>query len=286
MSLISRLERRFGWLAVPNLTIVLIAGQVALYVAARVAPQGVSIERVMLDPQRVVDGEVWRIVTFLFTPPRDKSIFVIFYFLLLYLFGTTLEHHWGEFRYNLFIFIGYAANVAAAFIAWGVFNRTPELAAVAGQLGSTVASNYFLYGSLFLAFARLYPDFIINLFFILPIRIKWLALLAWLGYAYTFLVGGGMERMLVVANVLNYILFFGREHWREFRHGHRRRSFQAKAKKATAAPKHACRVCGLNSDESPKTLFRYCSKCAGQACYCPDHIRDHEHINAEEPAAS
>ena len=285
MSLISRLERRFGWLAIPNLTIVILAGQAALYMAS-LAPQGVAIDRVLLDPQRVVEGQWWRVVTFLFAPPGDRTILVIFYFMLLYLFGTTLENQWGAFRYNLFIFIGYAANVAAAFIAWGIFKSTPELAAVAGPLGSTVASNRFLYGSLFLAFARLYPDFIINLFFILPIRIKWLALLAWLGYAYTFVVGGWMERMLVLATVLNYILFFGREHWREFRHGHRRRSFQAKAKKATATPKHVCRVCGLTSDDSPKTLFRYCSKCAGQACYCPEHIREHEHVVAEEPAAS
>jgi hypothetical protein len=203
----------------------------------------------------------------------------------MYLFGTTLENHWGVFRFNVFLLVGYLANVAAAFVAWGILKASPEIAPMAGALGGAAASNYFLYGSLFLAFARLYPDFILNILGILPIRIKWLALAAWVGYAYSLIAGTWMTRMLVLATVINYLLFFGRDHVRELRHGHRRRAFQTKAKKATAAPKHACRVCGLNSDDSPKTLFRYCSKCAGQACYCPDHIRDHEHVTAEAPAA-
>jgi hypothetical protein len=285
MSLLSRLERYLGRFAIPHLTVVIIAGQALLWMAAQV-PEGVAIDRITLNPERVVHGEIWRLVTFLFAPPGDTTPLVIFYFLLLYLFGETLERHWGTFRFNVFLLIGYLANVAAAFIAWGIYKTTPELAAAVGPIGGPPASNTFLYGSLFLAFARLYPDFIINLFFVLPIRIKWLALVAWLWYGYTLVAGSWMERMLVLATVLNYLLFFGREHWREFRFGHRRRAFQAKAKKATAAPKHQCRVCGLSSDDSPKTLFRYCSKCVGQCCYCPEHIRDHEHVTAEEPATS
>ncbi len=276
--------RRFGWLAVPHLTIVLIAGQVALF-AANMMPEGVSLNRIELDPGRVVSGEWWRLATFLFVPPGGRSILVIFYFMLMYLFGTTLEQHWGAFRFNLFLLVGYLANVAAAFIAWGAGRPEFGLVDAAGAMGSTHATNQFLYGSLFLAFARLYPDFIINLFYILPIRIKWLALLAWILYGVKLVTGDWMTRLLILATVLNYLLFFGAEHWREFRHSHRRRSFQSKAKKATTAPNHACRVCGLSSDDSPRTLFRYCTKCAGQCCYCPEHIRHHQHVTVEEPAA-
>lgn len=285
MSLMSRLERRFGRWAIPNLTLILIAGQAALYIADRM-PGGIQLDRIALNPARVMQGEVWRLVTFLFTPPGQPLIFVLFYFLLFHLFGSTLEHHWGTFRYNVYLLLGYVANVAAAFVAAAVVGVE-----AAGGLGEEFtmapmsATNMFLYGSIFLAFARLYPDFILNLMFVLPIRIKWLALIAWIGYGYTLAVGSMMERLLVVASVLNYLAFFGREHVRDFRHGHRRRSFQAKAKKATAAPRHECRVCGANSDDSPRTLFRYCSKCAGQACYCPEHIRDHEHVTAAEPVA-
>jgi hypothetical protein len=264
MSLISRLERRFGRFAIPNLTTILIVGQACLFIS-KFLPQGVALHRVALDPARVLEGEVWRLVTFLFTPPNMDPIFVVFYFLLLHLFGSSLEHYWGVFRYNVFLWIGYAANVAAAFAASGLAGTVAANGpAEVIEFAPMAASNAFLYSSIFLAFARLCPDFIINLFFVLPIRIKWLALLMWLNYGYQMLIGDGMTRMLVVATVLNYVLFFGPEHWRELRHGHRKRSFKAKAKKATAAPRHECVVCGLNSDDSPRTLFRYCSKCAGQ----------------------
>jgi hypothetical protein len=285
MSLVSRLERRFGRFAIPNLTIVLIAGQAALYLAS-LLPQGVDLSRVALNPALVMEGQVWRLVTFLFTPPAIDLIFVIFYFLLFNLFGTTLENQWGTFRFNLFIFIGWLANVVAAFAGAAVVGELRNVGdARLLELASITASNTFLYSSIFLAFARLYPDFTLNLFFVLPIRIRWLALLQWLTFAYLALRGDWMTRMLIIATVLNYLLFFGAEHWRELRHGQRRRSFQAKAKRAIKPPKHVCEVCGLNSDESPRTLFRYCSKCAGLRCYCPDHIRNHEHVVEPEPAA-
>jgi hypothetical protein len=285
MSLVSRLERRFRRFAIPNLTMLLIAGQAALFVAS-LFPEGVDVRKVALDPAKVMQGEVWRLFTFLFTPPpADFPLLVVFYFLLLQLFGSTLESHWGAFRLNLYIIIGWLANVVAAFIALAVLRQQADAAGDQQllSLAQITASNGFLYGSLFLAFARLYPDYIFNLFFVLPIRVRWLALLAWIGYAYVLIRGSWMERMLVLATVLNYLLFFGREHWQEFRYGQRRRSFQTKAKLALKPAKHTCEVCGMNSDESPRTLFRYCSKCAGQRCYCPDHIRNHEHLGESEP---
>lgn len=281
LTFIDRLQRRLGWLAVPNVTIAIIVGQAVLYVANLLAQNGggVALDRVMLDPAKVMQGEVWRLVTFLFTPPPIGPIWVIFYFMLFHLFGTTLEQQWGTFKYNLFLLVGYFANVAASFIGAFVLQQQLDPGA-SGTLkfASLAATNGFLYGSVFLAFARLYPDFIMNLFFILPIRVKWLALLAWIGYAYALVVGNWMERMLVMASVLNYLLFFGREHVREVRQGQRKRTFQAEAKRATASAKHVCAVCGLSNADSPRTLFRYCSKCSGQRCYCPDHIRDHEHV--------
>ena len=286
MSLLPRLERKFGWLAIPNITTILIAGQVLLFgvLLMRRGEGGVDLlANIYLIPSKVLEGEVWRLVTFLFTPPENSSIFVIFFWMLFYLFGTTLEHQWGTFRYNVYLLIGYVANVAAAFLVWFVWSRSVDLAAqpMLATRGLT-ATNAFLYGTVFLAFARLYPNFTLNLFFILPIQVKWLALLMWLGYGYAFLSNGPMVKLLIVASVLNYLLFFGPGHWRELRQRGRRRSYQAKTQKASSRLVHRCRVCGLTSEESPKTLFRYCSKCAGQACYCPEHIGNHEHVVAPE----
>jgi len=288
MSLLSRLERRFGRLALPNLTAVLLAGQAALFIGQLPSDEAMaSVQlRTALIPQLVVEGEWWRLITFMFVPPPTNSLLIIFYFMLIYLFGTTLENHWGAFRYNAYLLVGYLANVAAAFMAWGLWRAQLGVADAAGVASAQLATNQFLYFSLFLAFARLYPDFIINVMFVLPIRVKWLALVAWLGFFVKLVTGDGMERLLVAATLANYLLFFGSEHWRDLRQGQRRRTFQAAAKQAAAAPAHACMVCGRSTNDEPRTLFRYCTKCEGQCCYCPEHIRNHEHVTAEETAAS
>ena len=280
MSFWKRLENRLSRWAIPNITTIIIAGQVMLYFGRQImAAQnrgGDPLSKIYLIPSKVMEGEVWRLFSFPFTPPNTNLFFAFFGWYLFYLFGTLLEQQWGTTRYNIFLGIGCIANVAAGFIAYT-------------QGFDTLVNNYFLYGTVFLAFARLNPTFIINVMFILPIQIKWLALLAWLRYAYGLMTGGWMEQMLVVASITNYLLFFGRDHFRELKQGQRRRSYQGKVKEATRKFEHVCVVCGLNSKDSPKTLFRYCSKCSGQQCYCPDHIHNHvciveESKELEDPA--
>jgi hypothetical protein len=279
MSLMSQLQRRFGRFAVPNLTVILIAGQALVFLAGAVtvAPgRARLLDNVGLLPEKVLQGDVWRLVTFLFDPPGMHPIFLFFAWYLFYLMGTTLEATWGAFRYNAYLAIGWLASVAASFVFWFVVG-----------LPGVAASNAFLYGTVFLAFARLYPDFVIQLFFILPVKIKWLAWLTWAGYAWTLLFSGGwMPRMMVIAAVANYLLFFGRDIWRDMKQGQRRMSHQARALRTPGRIVHKCRVCGLTSDESPQTQFRYCSKCDGQCCYCPEHLNNHEHVQSKEPAES
>lgn len=263
MSFWKRLESRFARWAIPNLTAVIISGQVLLYLLVQ-ARGPAALAKIDLEPAMVLQGEVWRLVTFAFIPPQTNLLFAFIYWMLFYRFGSTLEVQWGTVRYNVFLLIGLIANIIAVFIAWSSGVVVP-------------ATNAFLYSTVFLAFARLYPHFIIQVFFILPVEIKWLALLMWIGLGYGLVIGSWMSRLLIIASVVNYLIFFGREHWRDVYHGHRRRSFQRRATQ-TSGPLHRCRVCGLDSDSSPKTSFRYCSKCAGQCCYCPEHIHNHEHV--------
>ena len=140
----------------------------------------------------MLHGEWWRLITYLFDPPRTNAIFAFFAWYIFYLMGTTLETTWGLFRYNLYLAIGYFASLAFAFLCWFATG-------VPGQ----AATNGFLYGSVFLAFARLFPDFELQLFFILPIKIKWLALLTWIGYGWTMVAADTwLTRAMVVAAVL------------------------------------------------------------------------------------
>lgn len=274
MSLIARLESKLGRYAVPNLTLIIIAGQVLLYVTTQLSQnqRGAELlERIRLHPSKVLDGEWWRLITFVFDPPLTNLLFAFFFWYLFYLMGTTLESAWGAFRYNLFLAIGYFASVAAVFALYMVH----------GPLVMP-ASNGFLYGTIFLAFARLYPDFILQLFFIFPVKIKWLALIQWIFYALGFFVGPWESRAMIAASVFNYFLFFGRDIWRDMKQGHRRMQHQARTLKTPQRLVHRCRVCGLTSDEAPQAQFRYCSKCDDGACYCELHLRNHEHVVQEK----
>ncbi|HEY4232781.1 MAG TPA: rhomboid family intramembrane serine protease [Lacipirellulaceae bacterium] len=274
MSLLARLESKLGRYAVPNLTVALIAGQVMIYVLQRIDLPGAAplATKIALVPDKVLQGQWWRLITYLFDPPQMNPIFAFFAWYIFYLMGVTLEGTWGTFRYNVYLAIGYFSSLAFAFLCWFATG-------VPGQM----ATNGFLYGSVFLAFARLFPDFELQLMFILPIKIKWLALLTWIWYGWTMVAADSwLTRAMVLAAVLNYLLFFGRDILQNARQGHRGMQFRARALKGqgpqyVARIVHQCRVCGLNSETAPKTQFRYCSKCGGDYCYCPEHLHNHAH---------
>jgi len=260
MRLIARLERRFGRFAVPNITLLLIAGQVVTFVLSVNDPQ--LYDRLVYIPSRVLQGEVHRLFTFLLLPPGTMIIWAFFFWYLFYLMGTALEHYWGPFRYNLFLLIGYLATVSAAFVV-------PE-----GPVG-----NWFLQGTVFLAFAWLNPRFTLHLFFVLPVQIRWLALLTWIGFGFTLIFGAWPQRISVAASVLNFFVFFGQDVWYRIKTG--RRQMARQARRFVEKPPeyyHKCTVCGITDKTHPEMDFRYCSQCSGDHAYCQEHLRTHEHI--------
>ena len=114
MNLLDNMERKFRRFALPNITIYLILGQAIFFILHLTGR--FSLERVVLIPEMVLDGEWWRIITFLFIPPLTNPIFAIFSWYMFYLMGGALEGHWGAFRYNVFLLTGYIVTVAVSFI--------------------------------------------------------------------------------------------------------------------------------------------------------------------------
>ena len=215
-------------------------------------------------PRRVLEGEVWRLVTFVGQPPPMNLVFALFFWYMFYLMGTALENTWGTFRYNVYLLVGWLATVSVSFLQ-------PDAPASIG----------FLQGSVFLAFAYLYPDFQLLLFFILPVKVKWLALLQWIGYFYLMMFGDWMTRLLVLASVGNFVLFFWQDILLRMRAGRRRMAHQAKNIRQANTPRHTCAICGVTDLSDPKMSFRYCSKCIGAPCYCAEHI----HASARKQAS-
>jgi hypothetical protein len=269
MSFLDKLERALGRFAIPNLSIYLVVGQVFVLLATMLR---------VLDPRTIVflpafalAGQWWRAVTFMFMPPFPGStvgyVFLAFGWYLFYLMGSALEGYWGTFRYNVFLFLSYALTVGLAFITPGA-----------------VVTNVFILGSVFLAFAYLNPDFELLIFFILPVKIKWLALIAWIGNIVLFVRGDMATRLQIAAAVATFVLFFGADILRSGRAARRSRAHAAAAKREEAEPRHRCYVCGKTDVSNPELDFRYCSKCAGDQCYCPEHIHNHTHVVAADDA--
>jgi hypothetical protein len=261
MRLLDRLERKFRPYAIPNLTIVIIIGQVLTYVLSQSNPR--IVDRMVLVPTRVMEGEVWRLGSFCFVPPMANLLFFFFAMMIFHMMGSALERTWGTARYNIFLISGYIATVGVAFIY-------PD----------QMATNTFIGTSVFLAFAWLYPDYVFYIMFVLPVKVRWLALLAWIGLIYSLIVGDMSTRLYVLAGITNFLLFFGPEVIQRLRSKGRKIQHKAQVAADAKKPKHQCAACGAN-DKTDSTLeFRYCSKCEGAPCYCENHIRDHEHIES------
>lgn len=266
--MLDKFERMLGRFALPGITLYIIIGQVFVTLAALFHLLDLSL--FMLVPVMVTHGEPWRLLTFVFFPPPVNFASMVslallpFAWWIFYLMGEALEHEWGAFRYNLFLFTGWALTVGAAWLS--------PLSPV---------TNAFIAGSVFLAFAWLNPDFELALFFILPVKIKWLALLTWVLYAVSFVTGTWSTRWQILASVGNFLLFFGREIFDTIRYRRRHMAAQAQRivkERSGPEPRHRCHICGKTDLTDPRLDFRYCSKCAGDQCYCPEHIFNHDHV--------
>ena len=256
MSLLDKLEKKLFKYAIPDLTIVLLVGQIAFFLLEYT--DTLSLEYMTLTGRDVFSGQYWRLLSFLFIPVTDSIFWAFFAWYLYYLYGTALERAWGAFRYNIYLLLSYVFTVAIALV-----------------FPDTVLTNTYLYLSIFLAFAYLYPDFQLLIFFILPVAVKWLALLQWIGYAFLLIFGAWPTKILILASIGNFLIFFGEDLRLRVKQGFRRKKGVAQKAKRAEKPFHVCSVCGVTDKDDPKMDFRYCSHC-GDKCYCMDHLATHE----------
>lgn len=257
-----KFERKFGRYAIRDLTLYLVGGQGLALVLGLIMPGLLS--NIILVPDAVMEGQWWRLLSFMFTPPSGNPIFAVFALYLLYFMGGSLENQWGAFRYNLYVLIGGLMTAALAFV-----------------FPYAVATNVYITGSIFLAFAYLFPRFEIMLFFVLPVQVKWLALLTWLYYGFNFIVGDWSERLMITASIANFLLFFGKDIFYNARYGHRKLQKQRSAAANRDKALHVCTVCGITDKTHREMDFRYCTKCEPPVAYCTEHLGNHPHLRTD-----
>lgn len=112
MNFLNKLDRKFGKYAVPNLINYLLIGYGIGYVLQLFNPNIYHL--LELSPEYVMQGQVWRLFTWILTTPQSLSFFTIFMFLFYYWIGHTLENHWGTFRYNMYMLSGYLIMTVGA----------------------------------------------------------------------------------------------------------------------------------------------------------------------------
>ena len=277
---LDKLERKLGRFAIPNLTVYLLVGYVIGFGIVYLMPDMVGY--LTLEPALILRGQIWRLISWVLIPPTDNLISLVFLVLLYYSLGTALERTWGSFRYNVYIFSGLLFTVLAVFglYAFYYFRYGVEVPLSAVGL---IGTNYITM-SIFLAFAVIYPDMEVMLYFILPIKMKWMALVYVVLAGYDFINGGIGIRVAIGASLLNFVIFFlSTRNYKRF--GPREQARKAKFKKQsrphmtyTNGAHHRCAVCGRTELDDPCLEFRFCSKCNGNYEYCQDHLFTHEHV--------
>jgi membrane associated rhomboid family serine protease len=263
MNWLNRLERRF-----PNLAIEGLIRYISLFMltAFFLNQSGVMpYQMLYLDREAILAGEVWRLFTFLLIPASSNLFFLLFELSILVMCADGLESRWGSLKLTAYYFTGAAANILMALLL-------PET-----QFGS-----YNLYLSLFLGFATIFPDFEILLFFVIPVKIKYLAILSGGLMMFNLAVAPLYLKAGIVLSIANYLLFFAGEAVNTIRHNHRqtvRSAAFTKAIRRETEYRHVCCVCKANEISHPQLQFRYCT-CAecgpsGKA-FCLEHLGEHK----------
>ena len=192
MRLIDKLEKKLSFLNIEDLMLHISVLNGIVYVLEYVFGYPMT-SMLAMNPDLVLRGQVWRLITFVFIPPATSPLFLIITLYLYYLIGSSLENQWGTIKFNIFYLFSMIGTIIASFISGGLMTA------------------YYIHLSLFLAFAVLFPDFELMLFFILPIKIKYLAYADVLVLMLSFFGGSLAVKAAIIAALSAFFLFFGED---------------------------------------------------------------------------
>lgn len=286
MDWISNLERRYGKYTIKDamkfIIILQIGGFVLNFIDADFYNSYLS-----MNASAIFSGQVWRSVTFLMSPPSMSPLFLFIALYCYYMIGQTIAHVWGDFRFNIYLLSGIIFHILGSLLTYMVTS-------ISFPVGTT-----YLYLSLFFAFACLFPETQFRLFYIIPVKAKYLAMFNGVYFGMTVIQGLIPQEnyfyelyyrgsaISAFVSICNFILFYftTKSFKRVSRSSRKRKEQFRKALEQTMqgryenGAKHKCTVCGKTELDDETLEFRYCSKCSGGKEYCQDHLFTHEHIN-------
>ena len=287
---------------IPNLMLYITVGSAILYLLSMINGVGALYDLLYFDKAAILRGQVWRLFSYVLTyTPDSNPIMILIGLYFFYNISRHVEASLGTLKFNIFYFSGVLMMDIFAFIFCptkdvmiGEFQVSPEYFT---YFYADMA--WFLHLSIILMFSAANPDAQFLVFFIIPVKAWFIAMLD------LVLIGISVINMTVPINffphnlfplvgLLNFLLFAGKDvlNLFPFLQGIRVKKPAPKQNTGTVPfpgeqpekpPKkanytHRCVICGRTDTSNPELEFRYCSRCKGYFCYCQDHINTHVHI--------
>ena len=288
MRLVERFAYKHPHFGIPHLIRYLVGGNVLVWILCVLLRNTTLLNYLVFSFDGICRGQIWRLVTFLFIPVVGNPFLALLSFYFYYWMGNLLEQYWGTVQFNLYILIGWFFTALFG-VLMGVFGR-----GIYSYTTALAMSGHYIYLSMFFAVATLFPNMEVLLFMILPVKMKWLALVDVGLFVYDMVNGSFLfpVNMLPAVAMLNYLVFFAVELWNRrprkpsdtvvnFRRETariRREEERTRREQKDQLYHHKCSVCGRTDASNPELEFRYCSRCAGYHCFCQEHINNHIHF--------
>ena len=270
MRLIDRFCYKHPNFGIPNLMRYLTIANVVFWILG--TANSVLLSYLRFDAGLIMQGQIWRLITFMVYPPSMGLLaFLVFYF--YYWMGTALEQVWGTAQFNIYLLIGWALTVIYGFLVYFI-----------GGLRISIDAQY-LYLSMFFSYAALFPDQTVLLFFFIPIKMKYMAIIDAVYFLAAVITNPFPVNLLPVVAVLNFFIFFSGTLLQRIPKkasqstiNFRKASQKIRREEREKLYHHKCAVCRRTDTDYPGLEFRYCSRCAGYHCFCSDHINNHIHF--------
>lgn len=258
----------------------IVIGNVLVWLFGMMDRSGTLYSLLYFDPALFCRGQVWRIVTFMLVPESSQPIVLLISLYFYYFIGTSLEREWGTGKFTIYYFSGILLTVLYSLVFyWITKNRI-------------LVSASYVNLSMFMAFATLWPEQRVLLFYIIPVKMKYLAWLDAALFVFSivqYIAAGQFGFALVpIVAMAGYLLFFGEWLLGFISPGRAKQKartvkFKQAAKKVQQEQQsrgytRKCAVCGRTDADNPGLEFRYCSRCQGYHCFCEDHINNHIHF--------
>ena len=268
---------KFG---IPRLMLYIVIGNLLVYLVGLMDTTNTFYQLLCFSPALFLRGQVWRLITFILVPSSSGILWLAISLYFYYFIGSSLEHEWGVGRFTIYYFGGLLITALCSVI-WYLITKQ-----------SVAVTAHYLNLSLFFAFATLWPEQRVLLFFFIPVKMKWLAWIDAAFFVYEIIINivHGMwgYALIPIAAMLAYLVFCGswlfaffspktvkqKANTIRFKQAVR----QAENKHRQETVERRCAVCGRSEASDPSLEFRFCSRCAGYHCFCADHINNHIHF--------